>query len=155
MITFLYFKNGLKKEDLYFLQHPTGDSSSKKVLRFFSEAWVENNIIKGTIEKTLENVSQLAVKNHFEVRYETVDISSLTNGANQVLCFFNDLDRSPTFSMYDSFHLQWNKWLYGLLVMMISGNIFWYDWTTVQLIAMPIMISCIFILIRLNKCKLN
>jgi hypothetical protein len=99
-------KKGLKKEDLYFLQHPTGDSSSKKVLRFFSEAWVENNITKGTIEKTLENVSQLAVKNHFEVRYETIDISSLTNGANQVLCFFNDLDRSPTFSMYDSFHLQ-------------------------------------------------
>ena len=60
-------KKGLKKEDLYFFQHPSGDSSSKKILRFFSESWVENNITKATIEKILEIVSQLAVKNHFEV----------------------------------------------------------------------------------------
>jgi hypothetical protein len=100
-------QKGVKKEDLLFLDYPPCDPKTKKVSRFFSETWIENNIAKGSIEGTLQAVTELAAKKGCDVKFESFDIHALSTEANQVLCFLNDLDRTPSsaHTNYDDFQL--------------------------------------------------
>lgn len=97
---------GFEKDDLHFLHHPASDKSKKKCFRFISESWIESNVSNGTIEKTLQFVVESAVKMKYEIKYETFDIDKLTTAANQMLCFLNDLEKTPSNAVYESFKLK-------------------------------------------------
>ena len=68
--------------------------------------WIESNVSNGTIEKTLQFVVESAVKMKYEIKYETFDIDKLTTAANQMLCFLNDLEKTPSNAVYESFKLK-------------------------------------------------
>jgi hypothetical protein len=99
-------KKGFEKDDLHFLHFPASDKSKKKCFRFISEPWIEKNVSKGTIEKTLQYVVESAVKMKYDIKYETFDIDKLSTAANQMLFFLSDLDKTPTNAVYESFQLK-------------------------------------------------
>ena len=94
-------KKEVPDEALAFSSPPPG----VPVSRFISENCLEKNADSKTIEETIAMIEGSCVSKGYSVKYETVNIATLSFEANQVLDFFIDLEKTPTYLAFDKFFL--------------------------------------------------
>jgi len=93
-------KTEVPDEALAFSAPPLGVPVSTLI----SENWLEKITDSKTIEATLATIEDSCVLKGYSVKYETVNIATLSFEANQLLDFFIDLEKTPTYFVFDKFN---------------------------------------------------
>jgi hypothetical protein len=98
-------KKGVEKDSMLFMAHPPYVETVQAVSRLISEPWLEHHVPSKTIEETVANVHELCIAKGYDVKYESVDIETLSDVSKQVLSFFMDLDKTPDYAAFRNFNI--------------------------------------------------